>query len=243
MTDSISRRAFLAATATAAALLAPRISRAAAAEQVPRLLDHILLGCNDLDRGIAYVEQHTGVRAKLGGVHPGAGTQNALISLATNRYLEIIAPDPKQPASLDSRDLSRLTDDPAIVGWAAHRSDIDAFAARLTQQGFLLEGPLPGSRKRPDGRVLIWKVVRLKSDPTQLLPFFIEWSHDSIHPSVDSPQACRLLRFEAIAPADDARATSGHIKALGLHLPIAEAKNTLLMATIEGPRGKLEVTS
>jgi hypothetical protein len=239
MTQAISRRFFLAAAG--AALATPRM--AWAASQVPKLLDHILLGCNDLERGIAFVYQHTGVRAAFGGVHPGAGTQNALLSLGESRYLEIIAPDPKQPSSVDSRNLKALTDDPVLVGWAVHRADIDAFAVRLKKQGFVIEGPMPGSRKRPDGRVLTWKVMRLKDDPTQLLPFFIEWSADSIHPSVDSPQGCRLMRFEAFAPDADARAVSGQVKALDLDLPLAEGGNSLLVATIAGPKGQLEVTS
>ena len=51
MTEAISRRAFLAATA--ATLLASRVpTSTAAAARVPKLLDHILLGCDDLDRGI-----------------------------------------------------------------------------------------------------------------------------------------------------------------------------------------------
>jgi Glyoxalase-like domain len=239
MTQAISRRFFLAAAG--AALATPRM--AWAASQVPNLLDHILLGCNDLERGIAFVYQHTGVRAAFGGVHPGAGTQNALLSLGESRYLEIIAPDPKQPSSVDSRNLKALTDDPVLVGWAAHRADIDAFAVRLKKQGFVIEGPMPGSRKRPDGRVLTWKVMRLKDDSTQLLPFFIEWSADSIHPSVDSPQGCRLTHFEAFAPDADARAISGQVKALDLDLPLAEGRNSLLVATIAGPKGQLEVTS
>jgi Glyoxalase-like domain len=238
-TQTISRRHFLAAAGSA--LAAPRITWAA--DKAPFLLDHILLGCSDLERGIAFVEEQTGIHAAFGGVHPGAGTRNALLSLGENRYLEIIAPDPKQSSSEDSRDLRRLTVDPAIVGWAAHRADLDSFAARLKQQGFNVEGPIPGSRKRPDGRVLTWKVMRLREDPTKLLPFFIEWSANSIHPSVDSPQGCVLERFEARATDADTRAIWLQLKALDLSMPLAEGKYSLLRAVISGPKGQLEVTS
>jgi hypothetical protein len=239
MAQGISRRAFL---ITAGAAL-PSPCTSALVPRVPKLLDHILLGCNDLQRGIDFVYEQTGVRAAFGGVHPGNGTQNALLSLGTNRYLEIIAPDPKQPASADARNLRSLNDDPTLVGWAAHHANIDDLAARLKQQGFDIEGPLPGSRKRPDGRVLTWKVMRLKQDPTLLLPFFIEWSADSIHPSIDSPHGCRLFRFEAFSTYDDARAIRGQVKALGLDLPLVPETKSYVAATIIGPKGELTVTS
>jgi hypothetical protein len=162
MRQVISRRVFLVEAGLAGAALAvPRIT--SAANRAPTLLDHILLGCNDLDRGVAFVEEQTGVRAALGGVHPGAGTRNALLSLGQNRYLEIIAPDPAQPASADSRGLRNLKE-PVLVGWAAHPGDIEAFAIQLKGQGFAAIGPTPGSRKRPDGRILHWKTLRLKDE-------------------------------------------------------------------------------
>ena len=226
----------------------------AALPKVPKLLDHLLLGCNDLQRGIDFVYERTGVRAAFGGVHPGNGTQNALLSLGTNRYLEIIAPDPYQPASADSLKLRTLDDGAILVGWAAHHADIDAFAAHLKQQGFDIEGPLQGSRKRPDGRVLTWKVMRLKQNPTLLLPFFIEWSAGSVHPSVDSPQGCELSRFQAVVRGDDALIVSRQLDALGLDLPLtrldaepaehfAGRRTSFYSATIIGPKGELEVTS
>src|SRR4051812_10884651 len=57
-------------------------------------IDHVILGIDDLQKGIAELERATGVRAVFGGAHPGRGTQNALISLGENHYLEILAPNP-----------------------------------------------------------------------------------------------------------------------------------------------------
>ncbi len=198
--QNFSRRRFL--LTASAALAAARISKSAQQETVPKLLDHILVGSPDLDAGIKFVEERTGVRAAFGGVHPGAGTQNALLSLGTNRYLEIIAPDPKQPPSADARDLRKL-EEPVLVGWAQHPGDIEAFAQRLKGEGVEVIGPKPGSRKRPDGRVLNWKTLALKDDAGGLFPFFIEWGAGTMHPSIDAPQGCSLELFEAISKEQD----------------------------------------
>src|SRR5882724_12378307 len=147
MPDYIDRRSFLALAG--GAILAPSALRAQnweksdvpLVDQVPPMLDHILLGCNDLQRGIDFVEQHTGVRAAFGGVHPGRGTQNALLSLGIRRYLEIIAPDPQQHTDNPLAKHLLGLKEPRLVGWAAHPDDLQVLAAGLAKAGVIAEGP------------------------------------------------------------------------------------------------------
>src|SRR5437762_2066602 len=245
--ENLSRRTFLAFTA--GAFITPPIWPAEArVAGFPALLDHILLGCNDLDRGIAFVEEVTGVRASFGGVHPGRGTQNALISLGERtpqepnprRYLEIIAPDPKQSGVQQYSAITKLNE-PRLIGWAAHRDDLDQFAARLRQEGIEFAGPQPGSRRRPDGKLLRWKALRLKDDHRGVLPFFIEWSEDSIHPSVDAPSGCSLGRFGAFTP--EVQELTKLAALLELDTTVEYAKTPQLHALFVGPKGQWAFSS
>lgn len=237
MDSQISRRSFLALAGSAA--LFPRLPRPAG-DPVPSLLDHFILGCDDLDRGIDFVEKRTGVRAALGGVHPGRGTRNALLSLGERKYLEIMAIDPAQNVTPQIPRLRELKE-PRIVGWAVHPGDLQQFAGRLQEANIAFDGPRAGSRKRPDGRVLNWKSLTLKDDHGGLLPFFIEWTGDSTHPSVDAPGGCRLERFAAITPQPDA--LRALVATLRIDLPITKAETPALQATVVGTRGQLGVTS
>jgi len=237
----ISRRVFL--LLTGSALLAPSFSWAA--NEVPVVLDHILLGCNDLQRGIAFVEEHTGVRATFGGVHPGRGTQNALLSLGERHYLEIIAPDPKQNQAKSSGppQFARLKDfaEPRLIGWAAHPGDLQAFAEKLRAAGFAFTGPTPGSRARPDGRMLHWKTLNLADDHHGVLPFFIEWNSASVHPSTDAPQGCRIETFAIAAP--DPAALRKILQQLLLDATVEQGDRSQLRTRITGPHGSLEISS
>jgi hypothetical protein len=237
----ISRKLFLALSG--GVILAPPVSWSA--DEVPSSLDHILLGCSDLDRGIAFVEERTGVRAAFGGVHPGRGTRNALLSLGDRRYLEIIAPDPKQnvvqPFAARRLRLIQELITPHLIGWAAHSGEIEAVARKLRESGIASDGPSPGSRKRPDGRVLSWKSLNLADDYHGLLPFFIEWGSDSVHPSVDAPAGCYLERFAVADP--DAGELSKTFQRLGIDPLVEHGDRPRLRAWITGPRGKFEASS
>jgi Glyoxalase-like domain len=238
MRHGISRRSFV---STGAGLFLTTVAYrrtlfSAATELMPLSLDHILLGCSDLDRGIDSVEKHTGVRAAFGGVHPGRGTRNALLSLGEKHYLEIIALDPQQSGAPDHYGLAKLTE-PRLVGWAAHPGDLNAFAIRLRNAGLAFEGPTPGSRRRPDGRLLQWKTLNLKDDHSGLLPFFIEWSAGTVHPSADAPAGCKIDHFSlsALNVAELVRTCSQ----LDLDVPVEQGETPQLRARIAGLDGRV----
>lgn len=235
----LTRRDFLLVSTTA---LASFSLRAPGTDSVPAILDHILLGCRDLNQGIAFVESHLGVRAAFGGVHPGRGTQNALLSLGDRHYLEIIAPDPAQKVS-SSGLLAKIQSlhEPRLIGWAAHPGDLTAYAQRLRTAGIAFEGPTPGSRKRPDGLLLQWSTLNLDEDDHGLLPFFIQWTADSPHPSRDAPQGCRCTHFELLA--HDPPALQKTLAILSLDVSVIQGGNPQIRTTFRGPAGELSVTS
>lgn len=233
----ISRREFLLLT-SAVAVLPPAIW---VAVKVPTMFDHLLLGCSDLDQGIAFVETYTGVRPAIGGVHPGRGTRNALLSLGVPRYLEVIAPDPQQheiqPVGIAFVNKLKQLTAPQLVDWAVHTLAIDALAERLRHAGIAFQGPRPGSRARPDGRMLQWKTLNLDDDHNGLFPFFIEWGGDAVHPSVAAPRGCLLDSFAVAGP--NPNDLSAELQKLGIEVQVEQAASVHLRARIEGPKGTL----
>ena len=234
----------LCAAAGASGLLVSPLRAAERSTPAVAAVDHLLLGVSDLDRGIAWVEKAIGVRAAVGGSHPGVGTRNALLSLGGRRYLEIIAPDPAQKVVDFRIDLRRLSE-PRLITWGAATRDIDALAKKAREAGFEIFGPQDGSRARPDGKVLRWKTFGVKhelaADDVDPIPFFIEWAADSLHPSQDSPRGCELLALDVVHPKPAEVKTL--LAKLGIETVVKSGQRALLMANLRTPKGTLDLGS
>ena len=203
-------------------------------------LDHIILGVDDLDKGVAWLEQQTGVRAAFGGVHPGRGTRNALLSLGSDCYLEIIAPDPQQPSPTWFSQILTLTE-PRLIAWAVHTPDLGALAEKAVEAGLRIDGPHDGARSRPDSKILSWRLFHLREDRGGLLPFFIEWGRDSVHPAADAPRGCTLEHFRLQSP--DAPELARVLQTLAVDVTTEPSERPLMLARLASPRGEVEFTS
>lgn len=204
------------------------------------LVDHLVLATPDLQRGIDAIEQQLGVKATPGGQHPGLGTRNALVALGPTSYLEIIGPDPDQPKPAGPRRFG--IDDlkaPRIVRWVVKSSELEAVSAMAAKGNVALGAVTPGSRRRPDGVVLSWRYT----DPNTvaadgLVPFFIDWGA-SPHPALTAARGASLVQLRAQHP--DPERVQKMLDQLGLDLRVNRGSAPAIIATIDSPRGRVEL--
>lgn len=166
-------------------------------------VDHLIYTVPDLDDGIREIEDLLGVRPAVGGRHPDYGTRNALLSLGESIYLEIMAPDPELPRPRGGRlfGLDAL-ERPRLATWVLRDEAIEDTTEWAASRGLDLGPVQAGSRERPDGTVLSWKLTDPYADRLDgAVPFLIAWG-DTPHPALGAPRGGELvdLRLEHPEP-------------------------------------------
>jgi Glyoxalase-like domain len=215
-------------------------ARQAAPTSLLTRLDHLVYATPDLSLGLEAVDKLLGVRATPGGQHPGLGTRNALVALGPSSYLEIIGPDPDQPKPAGRRrfGIDELKA-PRIVRWVAKGAELEKIKAAAAERDVKLGSVIPGSRRRPDGVLLSWHYT----DPNTvvadgLVPFFIDWG-TSPHPSATAARGASLVQVRGEHP--DAERVQQWLDALGLDLRVQRGSSPAIVATIDSPRGRVEL--
>ncbi|MGH2376003.1 MAG: VOC family protein, partial [bacterium] len=96
-----------------------------------------------------------------------------------------------------------------------------------------------GSRQRPDGVVLSWRSTNPRTEVADgIVPFFIDWGQ-SPHPARTAPQGASLIGLRAEHP--DAERVQPILRRLGIDLPVKKGPSAALIATVNGPRGRVEL--
>ncbi|SFK41712.1 Glyoxalase-like domain-containing protein [Amycolatopsis sacchari] len=189
-------------------------------------IDHLVYATPDL-AGTVEALRAQGVPLVPGGPHVGRGTRNHLAGLGDGTYLEVIGPDPEQPEPQEPRPfgIDDLTA-PRLVTWAAR---VSGFPDRE------LLGPVPMSRRRPDGVLLEWELA-FPPGGDGLVPFLIDW-HDSPHPAESLDHSVRLVSFHGVHPDPDRVARE--VAALGESLEVRRGERPGLEAELATPKGSV----
>ena len=202
--------------------------------------DHFAVACQDLEEGVRYVESLTGVRAAPGGPHPGIGTHNALLSLGSDVYLEIIAADPEQAEPASPRPFG--IDDhpgPRLAAFAIHpgtEETIDSVADTIRIHGTDPGPVMSMSRVKPDGEEISWRLTR--ANGVGLVPFVIDWGATP-NPATVTPGGCSLVAMEGSDPAPSGiRALH---QDLGLNSTISDGP-TAIQIVLDTPIGTVSLS-
>jgi hypothetical protein len=204
-------------------------------------LDHLVYAVPDLAIAIDAFHARLGIAPTLGGKHEGLGTHNAILPLAGETYIELMAADPAADAPKMARPfgLDTLTGT-RLVTWAVRSGDLEADVQRAREQGYEPGIVLDMTRKEPGGETLSWKLsLRKEAFADGLLPFVIDWG-DTEHPSIRaaaSSARCELASFSAHHP--DPKLVRGALDALGVDLDVVEGTRPGLAARVRGPAGDL----
>jgi hypothetical protein len=192
------------------------------------LIDHLVYAVPDLA-----LADGLGLGLSPGGRHIGLGTRNLLAGLGGSAYLEVIGPDPDQPAPERPRPfgIDELRE-PKLVAWAARVENIHDVVDRAKARGYDPGPVMRMSRKRPDGVLLEWQ---LTPPVAGVLPFLIDWGATP-HPSVDAVQGA-VLECLSISDYRKDDVYKG-LKALGLDFAVGYGPPGLA-AEIRTPDGEV----
>lgn len=206
-----------------------------------RFVDHLVYVTPDLDEGVRFIEHLFGTDVIEGGRHENWGTWNALVSLGTTSYLEIIGPDPQRSTSrMPTLFKIDQVDRPRLITWAAKGTDLTDVVASAERGGVDLGDVSDGNRILPDGSMLEWQLTDPYADRMDgIVPFFIDWG-DSAHPAALLPQSCELVAIDLEHPhAEEAEVA---MEAVGVPTQVVAANTAAIRVTIHTPNGAVELT-
>lgn len=208
------------------------LALSAGAPGAASIVDHVVVWTPDLTEGDRLAGALFGVRPMVGGSHPGRGTRNHLLSLGPGTYLELLGPDPVQPAPRQRPGTEQLD----VATFVVADRNLEHVAAAARAAGLEPIGPRDGSRTRPDGSVVRWRSLELGGHGFGgLMPSFVTWLTPE-HPSGSAPVAGRLARLTALHPRADELARL--FAALGVPVECATATSPGFVLELEGARGR-----
>jgi catechol 2,3-dioxygenase-like lactoylglutathione lyase family enzyme len=134
-------------------------------------VDHVMICVPDLAAGVD-TYQRLGFDVHPGGVHPDAGTENAIAFFEAD-YIELLAIRRGEEARASAGLVDYLRRGPGLRYVAVQSDDLRADVAAMRARGVDVGDPTDGSRRTPAGQELRWRSARL-ADREGLPLFFIQ---------------------------------------------------------------------
>ena len=200
-------------------------------------IDHVIYAVGDLDAAAARLKGEFGLGSVEGGRHPAWGTANRIVPLGDD-YLELMTvADPAQArgTAVGGPMLEALAGGERLLGWAVATDEIERVAERL---GLEVTG---GSRTRPDGVTLSWRLAGVEHALVDgAFPFFIQWDVPAdLHPGrarAEHRAVPRGIAWVEVAADEGLRSS---LQELDLPVRIVDGPSAIVAAAIDTSAGEV----
>ncbi|MCP8618104.1 VOC family protein [Salirhabdus salicampi] len=149
--------------------------------------DHLVIATPKPEIAAANAAKTKNIVTLQGGEHKKWGTYNYLAFMENNSYIEWIG--------IHQPNNARKSDNPLIqllfrkqqenrngpIQYALRTYNMDGLVKHFRKHNIDYAGPFTGSRKKPDGTTLRWRMLFPQHDKF-VLPFLIEWGNTSNRP-------------------------------------------------------------
>jgi hypothetical protein len=203
-------------------------------------LDHVVYAVPDLDEAAVRFRGEFGLDSTEGGRHERWGTANRIVPMG-DQYLELVTAVDEPTAAETAFGRGVLERAARGGGWftlAAVADDLDAVASRLG----LEVGS--GSRARPDGETVRWRMAGL-DDPRRepWMPFFLTWDvPDGLHPGrARAGHGVRATGLRRVEVGGDAERLSTWLGGDELPIRVTDDEPGIHRVAISTPDGELVI--
>jgi hypothetical protein len=203
-------------------------------------LDHAVYAVEDLDTAALRFREVFGLDSVAGGRHERWGTANRIVPLG-EQYLELVAAVDREAAAAGGFGRAVMDRADGGGGWitlAVATDDLDGVAERLRLEVH------SGSRTRPDGEVLRWRMAGL-DDPRRepWLPFFLAWDvPEDLHPGrARGGHGVRAQGIAWVEVAGDAERIRAWLGGADLPIRVADGAPGIRRVAVATPDGEMAI--
>ena len=207
-------------------------------------LDHIGLAVNDLSKGLAKVEELTGLKPVLHPPEPGAPYQSASLKIGQKSFLEILGPNTSHQGIHPLKSLLRTmpSDQLTLWFWYVATDHFENFESKVVAAGRCIENKVTqDDAGSGEHSTYVRAGVGPGFDP--VFPNIIQWKTPPRTELLDIP-VCPVKEFSVVAANKDAVAT--FYEKVGIstsQLRQSDDGKSYLILAIETPKGTVEFKS
>mmetsp|Transcript_5797 Transcript_5797/g.7580 ORF Transcript_5797/g.7580 Transcript_5797/m.7580 type:complete len:237 (-) Transcript_5797:217-927(-) len=195
-------------------------------------LDHVGLAVRNLDQGIEYVKELTGVTPDVHPPEKGQPYQSASVRIAEDSFLEILAPNKRHWGFHPLKSILRSFSKPTLFFWYVATDSFDDVEKRIKDAGRTIERKVVTEKVDREKHS---EYIRSMIGPGfySIMPNLIEWKHKSNGPMNET--ICPLVHFELSSP--DAENINNFFTAVGINQEVLLGQDRMSL-TLDSPKGK-----